>query len=369
MSRLTSLIKSFRVDSVLMVCTAARGGMRAVVEGYRSDGIFDKWNVHLISPHDEGTMLKRIALAVSAYAEFLSWIILGRVKLVHCHAAMRGSFWRKSVFSLTARFFGIPVLFHLHGSEMKTFVSGLSGFSRKILTWILEKQSAVVVLSPSWQSFVKSIAPKATVTILPNYVPNPPGQAKRIFSSAPAEILFLGYVGDRKGVFELLPAIACLARAGHNLHLTIGGNGEVERARDLAQTLGIGSLVTFAGWVSGAEKERLLQNADIFILPSHNEGLPVSLLEAMRLGIPVISTRVGGIPELIDEGVSGLLVTAGNVEEIASAISRFVEDQTFARLVGEEGMRRVKDEFSSSIGTQALNEIYERVSRNGALTC
>jgi glycosyltransferase involved in cell wall biosynthesis len=353
-----------RGRKLIMVCTAARGGMRAVVDGYQEDGIFDRWNVVLLNPHTEATLGARLKMAAGAFAHF-AWLLLTRqVALVHCHAAMRGSFWRKSVFALLARAFGVPVLFHLHGSEMKTFVNGQPRAVQSLIAWILSRQSKVIVLSSSWLNYIKGIAPSAQVEILPNYVnlPNLAGCNPADPASAGlTKVLFLGLVGLRKGVYDLLPAFKMALQKAPGLRLTIGGNGEVDKAKAMAAELGIAEQVHFAGWVSGSDKSKLLAQAHIYTLPSHNEGLPVSLLEAMSWNVPVVTTRVGGIPELVRDRVDGLLINAGDQAQLADALVTLALNDGQRTKMGCEARSQVERTFSAGVVVPRLDGLYRAV--------
>lgn len=354
---------------LVMICTAARGGMLSVVEGYRNDDIFDRWNVLLLSPHVEAGLPKRLAKAAGAMFRFLGLLLLRKVDLVHCHAAMKGSFWRKSLFALLARGAGVPVVFHLHGSEMKTFVSRQPRLVQRLIGWVLSRQSLVVVLSQSWADYVHSISPGAKVQILPNYVSLPELSTSSARVGSRVRLLFLGLVGTRKGVYDLLPAFQEACQSFGELELTIGGNGEVDRAQALARELGVADHVRFAGWVSGDDKLRLLQEADIYVLPSYNEGLPVSILEAMSWGVPVISTRVGGIPELISNGHDGMLIEAGDREALAAAILHLAESTTVRHAMGQAARNRVATGFSKAVVLPQLEGIYaDLMARRPALS-
>lgn len=345
-------------QNVVMICTAARGGMRAVVEGYKADGLFSRWNVILLSPHVEGGLMLRLVTALQALVRFIGLLILQRVSLVHCHAAMKGSFWRKSIFALLARVAGVPVIFHLHGSEMKPFVDSQPLLLQRLIAWLLAKQSVVVVLSESWLHYVKSISPKANVEILPNYVVLPDLRAKSESDLDKVNFLFLGVVGTRKGVYDLLPAFKTAVTEVPTLRLTIGGNGEVEQAQKIASELGIDSKILFAGWVSGEDKLKLLQQAHIYVLPSYNEGLPVSLLEAMSWQVPVISTRVGGIPELVRDGVDGVLIEAGDQVALASAIIKLAKEIGLRNQMGSAAREQVEQNFSKLAVLPRLERLY-----------
>ncbi len=342
-----------------MVCTAGRGGIRAVVEGYSADGFLSSWNVMLLYSQGEGGFALRLATAAKAFLRLIGLLLRRRVGLVHCHAAMKRSFWRKSLFALVARLAGVPVIFHLHGSEMKTFVKEQPALLQRLICWILEKQSVVVVLSESWLNFVKSISPQSNVEILPNYVELPELCSNAaVDNDANVAVLFLGEVGTRKGVYDLLPAFKDALTQFPELHLIIGGNGDVDQARALAVELKIENHVVFAGWVSGEAKLDLLRRAQIYVLPSYNEGLPVSLLEAMSWQVPVISTRVGGIPELVREGVDGLLIDAGDRAALSSAIVKLGQNVKLRRKMGMAARERVEHNFSKLVVLPKLEQLY-----------
>ena len=262
--------------------------MRSVVEAYERDGFIARENVTLIASYVDGGLLYRQWILVKAIATFLRVLTTRRVTLVHCHAAMRGSFWRKGLFASLARAWNIPVILHLHGSEMKPFHQSQPRALQHLIRRSLERATRVLVLSESWKRFIAEIAPQARVTVLPNYVVVPGGRVER---EAGTTILFLGLIGERKGVFDLLPAFAEVRRAHPEARLILGGNGDIARARSEVEALGLSNSVTLAGWVDGARKAELLAQADVFVLPSYNEGLPMSVLEAMAESLPVVTLR------------------------------------------------------------------------------
>jgi glycosyltransferase involved in cell wall biosynthesis len=343
--------------------------MRSVVEGYLADGLFSRWNVVLLNSHVEGGLALRLVTATKEFFRLIGLLLRRRVSLVHCHAAMKGSFWRKSLFALISRVAGVPVVFHLHGGVMKTFVAKQPVLLQRLIGWILEKQSVVVVLSESWLLYVKSIAPRANIEILPNYVVLPEALSKTADGNdADVEVLFLGVVGAAKGVYDLLPAFKVAIAQVPALRLVIGGNGEVDRARALAVELKIEDRVLFAGWVSGEEKVRLLRRAQIYVLPSYYEGLPVSLLEAMSWQVPVISTRVGGIPELVREGVDGLLIDAGDRDALSSAIIKLAQNANLRLQMGMAAREQVERNFSKQVVLPKIEELYlSLIFRNNAM--
>ena len=346
---------------IVMLCTGARGGMRAVVESYGRDGLFERYRVRALTTHAEGSAAFRVLLAARAMVVLLWWLLRRQVSAVHSHMAMRGSFWRKAAFNSLARLFRVPVIAHLHGSEFRQFYASQPGWRQKLIRRELESCKCVIVLSASWGALVRTIAPSARVVELPNHVRLPPVAAVERHQGAELRLLFLGLVGARKGVFELLPAFATALAQYPQMRLVVAGNGEVERASRMASELAITDRVTFPGWVAGDAKEELLAAADLYVLPSHNENFPVSLLEAMSRALPVISTRVGGIPELVRDGCDGVLVEAGDTAALSRAIVSLASDPARREQMGASARSRIADTFSDEVVLPRLYALYDTI--------
>lgn len=347
---------------VVMICTSARGGMRSVLEGYRNDGFFDAWNVLELYSHIEGPWYRKMYVFFISLCRLIGIVVSNNVQLIHIHSAMRGSFWRKSFLSIVALLLRIPVVFHLHGSEMKLFVDSQNWVVKKIIAWILERQSVVVVLSESWKSYINCISPKANVEVLPNYVRMPPPFEK--LKSNFVRVSFLGIVGQRKGVYDLLPAFCEAKKVVDSLRLVVAGNGEVSKAQKIADQIFISESVEFKGWIDGEKKLSLLRETDIFVLPSYNEGLPISVLEAMSYGIPVVTTNVGGIPELVRADVDGYLLAPGDRVGLTRALISLAKDEELRNKMGRSGFERVRGGFSDKVILPRLDAIYRSVAKN-----
>ena len=349
----------------IMLCTRARGGMRSVVEAYERDGIFARNNTILIYTHDEGGGFVWIPLALRALLKFSALAITRHVSSAHVHIAMRGSFWRKSIFCSLARALSIPVILHLHGSQFELFYDEQPRWRKRLIRSQFESAYTVLVLSESWRTFVQRVAPEAHVVILPNYVHASPAERTLPNSSDVAEIsvLFLGLLGPRKGIYDLLQAWRQVCDFAPGAILNVGGNGEIDKVKQTVTELGLDNNVNVLGWIAGTQKDAALHAADIFVLPSYNEGLPISLLEAMGLGVPVISTTVGGIPELIEDGETGILVEPGDAEGLAESLLRLLRDPQLRVRIGEAGRRRVQENYSADSVLPRLQQVYDRARR------
>ncbi len=139
------------------------------------------------------------------------------------------------------------------------------------------------------------------------------------------------------------------------------GNGEIEKVKNLCKGKNIQDNIHLLGFISGEEKIKNFHKADIFILPSYNEGLPVSVLEAMAAGLSIITTPVGGIPEAVEDGVNGFLVEPGNPEMLADRILKLLEDEELRERMGRKSLRIAKEKFDVNIIAEGLSKIYEKV--------
>jgi len=213
--------------------------------------------------------------------------------------------------------------------------------------------------------------PEERITLIPNgvdtarFTPTTPEERKilreKLGITGGTAALFVGRLIRRKGVDILLRAWKEVTRDFPRAMLLVVGSGEEEgNLRQLAQTLRLGPNVSFSGAVDPTEIENIYRVADLFILPSHGEGMPNVLLEAMSHGIPAVASAIGGVVDLITDGDNGLLVPPGGYEALAAAIKRLLGGG--GRKLGEAGRKTVVERFSLDAVTDRYIELY------GALT-
>lgn len=161
---------------------------------------------------------------------------------------------------------------------------------------------------------------------------------------AGTHLVFVGRLTPIKGLRVLIEAFAEARRTRPDLHLTLIGDGD-DRAHLERQAAPLGAAVTFAGFQSQDGVAAALAAADIFVLPSFAEGLPVVLMEALAAARPVICTQVAGVGDLVEEGVSGFLVPPGDAVTLAERIGRLADDPALRRAMGARGRETVRAEF------------------------
>jgi glycosyltransferase involved in cell wall biosynthesis len=221
----------------------------------------------------------------------------------------------------------------------------------------------VIVATDSRRSWVRSICRNANAVTVPN-----PAAGIDV-ARAPERrnmILFLGKLQQSKGIFDLLQAVAEVRSSVPDVKLVCAGDGERIAVARQAERLGIADAVKFTGWVGPSGKRALLENAAVFALPSYDEALPVSLIEAMSAGVPVVATPVGGMPEVVADGKSGYLVAPGDKMNLQRALKRLLIDKALARSLGAAARETARARFAPERALPAIEGIYEALGVNGS---
>ncbi len=283
--------------------------------------------------------------------------------LVHLHTASRGSFVRKSALLRMAARGGAKTVLHVHGGRFDVYAhSGGHRRSRRIQA-AFRRADAVVVTSEEWKERLEQLIPGIEITVIPNPVTlrvsvRTSTASRRGGASGPSLVVFLGKLGSDKGVPELLEAIRRLQLEGCASRFVLAGNGEIHATLRMVRGLPSPELVEVPGWLGDGEVRELLARAEIFVLPSHHEGLPVSLLEAMAAGLCCIVSRVGGIPDVIEGGSNGLLVEPRDVDGLADALRVALEDAQLRADLGRSAQETVAQRFDVSTVARKLSDLY-----------
>ncbi len=271
----------------------------------------------------------------------------GKVAGVHVNMAERLSLVRKGLVVATCRGLGLPVVLHLHAAQLHRAWPDLPAPARVLARWVFSLPQACIVLGPQSAEFVTGAlrVPPERVVVVNNGVP-PPQHPRRRRDRDGLELLFVGNLSERKGVPELLQAMAQPALTALPVTLTLAGGGDLPAWRARADRLGLGDRVRFCGWAEGAKLGALMASADALVLPSHDEGLPLVILEAMAQGLPVVCTPVGEIPASLQDGRHALFVPPGDAPALARALARLLGDASLRERLALEGRALWQREFS-----------------------
>lgn len=336
---------------------SGQGGMATVAATLLRHGT-DHVDLRAIPTHADGSAARRLRAWATGSLRVFGRLATRRVDVLHVHVSERGSVLRKSIIVVATTIARVPVLLHCHGARFFDWYPTLPRPAQRAIAWVFRRAKLVVTLGePSRARYLELLGlDPARVVVAPNAITLPdevPDRGAHIRIG----VLFLGRFGDRKGSADVLAAIMELpADVQEIIALRMAGDGEVEETRTLAEELGVDAEIT--GWLTPADRDEALRAAQIFVLPSRQEELPMAMLEAMGWGLAPIVTPVGSIPEVITDEANGLLVRPGEIAELGKAIHRLVTDDDLrARLASaarETALRFDAVEYTAAMARRWL---------------
>ena len=335
---------------------SVHGGISGLVNGYYHVGLDEKVDLKYIGTMKEGTKLKKLLVACFAYARF--FLCVGRYDVVHVNVASDNSFWRKALFIKCAKRRGKKIVIHQHGGNIEEYYEKLDEKGKESVRSIFGMADVLLVLTDKLNDFFGTIVDKAKIRILPNGVSTQDVDVD-VTGKDYTKILFLGRICRNKGMSELFAAMDEIHEKRPEITLYLGGIYEDDEYRSEVEKRS--SYVKTLGWVMGTLKDEWLDKCGIMVLPSYFEGFPLSVIEGMLHGCAVISTDVGGIPEAIEDGVSGILIKPKDVKGLKDAIESVVSDKEFAERLSRGGIKTAKEKFSLEKNLQKLVEIYRNL--------
>lgn len=353
-----------RVFVVVPGGTEAFGGMSRFAKYFESEWKrrYPQSPAKILDTYGPGPKWQMPFYFASSLLRFLAAGALGHISVAHINMAERLSIYRKLCFVSVARALGVPVVLHLHAAEFVALYPTSSGLLKWCSKRVFGYANEVIVLGVEVQEFLISdlgVMPEK-ITVVWNGVPPNARNTDRAESASTPVILFLGALNERKGMPELLKALSALYEQNLPFRAILAGNGDKEKYQALAEQDGVISVVTFPGWVDMAGARKLMTEADIFVLPSHNEGLPLAILEAMASGLPVVATPVGSVAVAVNTGLNGILVPPGDVTELTSALATLLSQPDTAARMGEESAKIYDKEFSVSAMTNKIEAVFSR---------
>ena len=289
-----------------------------------------------------------------------------RCDLVHLNPSLRPkALLRDGLSLLIARALGRKVLVFLHGWDPACEAS----IRRRYLflfRHVYFKADAFVVLASQFQSALREFGYDKPIYVETTIVPDElfartqirPGSTKR--DRTGVNILFLSRVEKSKGIYEALEAFHLLRKKVPSVTLTVAGDGaELKNAQTHVQTEGIDG-VRFLGWVAGVQKHQAFSEADIYVFPTWGEGMPLSVLEAMAYGLPVVTRPVGGLADFFEQGKMGFVTDSRDPQILASFLERLARDPDLRREMARYNYSFANQNFAASVVARRLAEIYQR---------
>ena len=334
------------------------GGVWAVEKTLLHSALARDFSLRHIATHRDGGGRTKLLAAAQGIAGVARELALRRVDLLWVHVSADFSFRRKTVVVALGRLARVPVVLHVHGSDVEVWYQGASRAEQAVVRAVLRAADLVIALTPTWEQRLQAMTPCTTTAIMnPVAIPSPAPAAARV----PGRIVSLGRLGERKGSKVLVAAVALLTGRGVDASLVLAGDGDREGVEAEARRLGVADRVEIRSWIGPAEVAELLDSASVFALPSREEGLPVALLEAMAHALPVVITPVGGIPDLVRDPDHGRFVAPDDPEGLADALAGLLADPASARAAGAAARAEVEGRCAVPIVVNRLAHSFRRI--------
>ncbi|MBX9969226.1 glycosyltransferase family 4 protein [Priestia aryabhattai] len=338
-----------------------KGGIAAVINGYRGSELETNYNILYVESYKDGGRLTKLLKGIWGYLHFAKVLLIDKPELIHIHSSFGPSFYRKIPFIYMASWAKRPVINHCHGADFNNFYLNASDKKKRLVEKIYNKCSIIIALSEEWKARLSKIVSSEKVVVIENYsIIQENSLAERLTRKCNKQILFLGEIGHRKGGYDIPEVVEKLAKSLPDVKFIIGGSGDIQQITKLLKSKKVEGNVVFPGWVRSEEKDRLLRESDIFFLPSYNEGMPMSILDAMGYGLPIVSTNVGGIPKIVMNDCNGYLCNPGDNEGFAEAIRYILTDKSKRKRMGKASMKIVIDSYSLEAHISKLEAVYEK---------
>lgn len=329
----------------------------------------------------KNTIAKPFRLLGALCKEF--WYLLTRhYDLCYLAITCRGSgFLKDSPFVLMAKLFRKKIVIHQHNKGMANDVE------RWPFRWLLPlcyKNAKVILLSWYLYPDIEKVVPRENVYICPNGIKvqefkslsndnhNDKGKAtssgtcnlKHETNRVP-RLLFLSNLIESKGVLVLLDALKILKDEGYSFACDfVGGETkeiDAKRFNEEVEKRGLNEIAIYQGRKYGEEKNEMFRNADIFVLPTMNDCFPLVILEAMEKGKPVVTTAIGGIPDIVDDGKTGLIAEAGDAYSLAGHLEKLIDNRDLSKQMGEAGRKKLMKEFTQEVFEENMIKILRDV--------
>lgn len=298
---------------------------------------------------------KRSAFEKAFFGLQLTTRVAGRlwrekIDAVDIHTASGPDLLKHIAVVLACRIVSRPVLLRIHGGDFENNYRRAGTMGKWVTRWALRRSTRVVALSEGWADKFTATEPATKLLTIPNSVNcdhfESLGEGRQ---RGGKHVLMLANLCEDKGHFTLIAALPKVLERHPECQVQLAGAEREEGARtkleSLARELGVFDHIEFCGPVSGTTKDELFRKAAFFVLPSHIENMPVSIVEAMASGLAVVATKVGAIPEMVEHGKSGILIDPKSVEQLAEAMSELLDDPEACRELGEEGRSQARQRW------------------------
>lgn len=353
--RSESELRKLRILMVGMDLKRTRGGITTLTRDILGSTVADRFEIEYIPSQAEDLgLFGKAALATAAFIRFARRCLIGAPDIIYVHVGSNASLYRESAFVLLAKLLKKRVIGHFHAGDIKEYLELQPHAGQTFIHHGLSCCDRLIAVSHASSDTLRSISKARNVSVIPNGIRTAAfnremcGSEDRI-----TRLLFVGAVGKLKGESDLVKALAVVKNRGFDFRVCFAGYGAETLAVDL-ETHGLMDFVEHLGPVPTAERVSHFHQADIFVLPTYAEAMPVSVIEAMAAGLAIVTTPVGGIPEIVKHGEAGLLFRPGDINALTEALCQLLSDKALREKLGSNAHAIAKQELDFGVYEEKL---------------
>jgi len=321
------------------------------------------WLIFNTSQYKDGNFFINFIVFVRALARYFHHLLKGKIDLAHIHTSYQRSFYRKIFFIFLSSFFKVKTILHFHTGRFEEYFINPSWRMKKIIEMCLAKVSAIVVLCQDWKDKIEHKYGPLNTYIIHNPISfgseEIPVHGKKQNRNH-IQMLFFGFIVKKKGIYDIIEVADRLNKEKLSFTIMICGKGEEEnrflkkiKEKNLRD-------IQYLGWVSGQRRIDLFAESDVFFLPSYYEGMNNSILEAIAFGLPVVTTKVGGTPEMVVDGKNGYLSEPGDIEGFVEKLKVLILNPALRSLLGQQS-RVISEKFNKENIAEEWHRLYQNL--------
>ena len=310
------------------------------------------------------SMPTRLKKGVSRIFKVFFLLLKHKIDGIIIFSAHGFSFYERVIISLLGRIFFTKSIFFMRSGLFKDEMSN-SKFKRKLAMILLKIPDIIAVQGDSWRPFFRNLLVKdSKILTIPNWLPSHLKVSK--FPKVPSKdgiikFCFVGWLVKEKGIVELLDAMNRVNNQSNLFEISIVGGGSLENyVKDFIKQNALQDVVNICGWCDDQQVYKILSESHVFVLPSHAEGFPNSLLEAMAFGLPAICTDVGAITDSLKDGVNGFIVSVGSSEDIAKNFLKYIKSPKLLTEHSKKSLEIVNHLHDKSDNCKRIFDVFHR---------
>lgn len=340
------------------------GGISRVVKIWLENNFLNNYDVKYISTVS-GKGIGKVLRLLHAIGKLLR-TINSKCRFIYIHTSSSNGFYRKSIFIIIGILFRKKIILHLHPTHFCDFFSNTIGLRKKYIVSVLKHIDAFVVLSEESRNFFSAYYPDTPIYVVENPINISEMSNRSGVAREECNLLYLGCLIRPKGVYDLVDAIELVVLHYPEIHLDFYGDREVDELRRYVEDKKLSKNISVNGWIMFEEKIEALYRHTLLILPSYSEGIPNVILEAMATKLPIISTAVGGLREILIDGENCVVTDAGSPEDLSEKILMCLRDEHLRERISHSAYLEVERKYDVKTIKPKVCEVLDAMSRSGA---